>query len=328
MQLIHLNPKQLPTLPPLAMTIGNYDGVHLGHQALLTALANDAKQMGFASAVMIFEPQPREFFAPHNPPARLTSLDEKAAYIAELGVDYLIVASFDDEFRSLSASDFAMMLKGLNARHLVLGDDFRFGHDRAGDKAFLAAAGFSVDSLDSIMHDNQRVSSSLVRQALADGRLDSTKGLLGRDYAITGRVVHGDKIGRTLDFPTANIALNRIKPALHGVYGADVFAYRDGVRLDWAMLAHDDAVGVAGVAQGSLFGAVSVGLRPSVGGQDWRIEVHLPKFDGNLYDVQLTVVFRYFLHGERKYDGMDALKAGISQDVAELLAWRVSVSVE
>lgn len=328
MQIIHLNPKALPSLPPLAMTIGNYDGVHLGHQALLTALNHDAKQMGYASAVMIFEPQPREFFAPQNPPARLTSLDEKAAYITDLGMDYLIVASFDDDFRSLSADEFAQVLRGLNAQHLVLGDDFRFGHDRAGDKAFLAASGFSVDSLDSITQGGQRVSSSLVREALADGRLDVAKDLLGRDYAITGRVVHGDKIGRTLDFPTANIGLDRLKPALHGVYGADVFAYRDGVLLDWATLAEGDHRGVAGVAQGSLFGAVSVGLRPSVGGHDWRIEVHLPEFTGSLYELQLTVVFYHFLHGERRYENLDMLKAGISQDVADLLAWRASVSGE
>lgn len=322
MQLIHLTLDNLPSLPPLALTIGNYDGVHLGHQALLLALDRDAKQMGYQSAVMVFEPQPREFFTPDDPPARLTSLAEKAKYIGDLGVDYLIVASFDQAFRSLSAQDFATLLQGLNVRHLVLGDDFRFGHDRVGDKAFLAAAGFGVDSLHSVLQDGERISSSLVRKALAAGDLASAKSLLGRAYAITGQVEHGDKIGRTLDFPTANIAINRIKPALHGVYGADVIGFVDGRQIDLVSLGKDGQTGVVGMAQGSLFGAVSVGKRPSVNGQDWRVEVHLPQFAGDLYGIELQVTFTHYLHGERKYDGLDALKAGISDDVAQLLKWR------
>lgn len=319
MQIIFLDSHHLPTLPPLALAIGNYDGVHLGHQALLSALADDAKAMGLLPAVMVFEPQPREYFSPDNPPARLTNLTEKAEQIMRLGVQYLIVASFDDAFRSLSAAAFVDLLRSLNVSHLVLGDDFRFGQDRVGDKAFLQAAGFSVDNLPSITQNGVRISSSLVRQALAVGDLNAAKSMLGRSYGITGVVEHGDKIGRTLDFPTANVSLGRLKPALHGIFAADIIAYQNGVRLDWASLGQG---GVMGLKQDSLFGAVSIGLRPSVGGKQWRLEVHLPDFNGELYGVTLWVVFTHFLHGERHYDGVDALKAGITNDVAALLAWR------
>ncbi len=325
MQIISLNLTDLPTLPPIALTIGNYDGVHLGHQAMLKALTQDASKMALASAVMVFEPQPREFFSPDNPPARLTSLAEKAALMANLGVDYLLVASFDHTLRSLSAAEFTAVLGRLNAKHLVLGDDFRFGHDRVGDRQFLAAAGFSVDHLATVTanstadDESLRISSTAVRNYLADGDLGGAAALLGRDYAITGSVMHGDKIGRTLDFPTANVALNRLKPALHGVYGADVFIFRDDKPVDWAVFGEG---GVAGISAGSLFGTVSVGVRPSVNGTDWRLEVHLPGFSGDLYGLTMMVVFRHYLHGERHYASLNALKAGIADDVVQLLKWR------
>lgn len=319
MQIIFLDSHNLPTLPPLALTIGNYDGVHLGHQALLLALSDDAKTMDLSSAVMVFEPQPREFFSPDNPPARLTNLTEKAEQIAQLGVQYLIVASFDDAFRSLSAAAFVDLLRSLNVSHLVLGDDFRFGQDRAGDKLFLKNAGFSVDDLHSITQNGVRISSSLVRDALAIGDLDSAKSMLGRSYSMIGVVEHGDKIGRTLNFPTANVSLGRLKPALHGIFAADVFICQDGKPLDWASVGHG---GLQGLRQGSLFGTVSVGLRPSIQGKDWRLEVHLPKFQGDLYGSTLKVVFNHFLHGERQYEGIEALKVGIAKDVADLLKWR------
>lgn len=316
MQQLPLPLDNLPNLPPIALTIGNYDGVHLGHRAMIDALCADARAKNLAAAVMIFEPQPREFFAPENPPARLSNLSEKAALLADLGVQYLLVAHFDEDFRALTAADFADLLKKLNVQHLVLGDDFRFGQGRVGDKAFLAAAGFSVDNLHSICHHDQRISSTLVREHLAKGELSAAKQLLGRDYAITGVVEHGDKIGRTLDFPTANIALNRSKPALHGVFAADVFLEND----DWQA----DCGGVAGVATGALLGAVSIGTRPSVAGKQWRLEVHLPQFAGDLYGKRLTVRFLHHLHGERHYADLVALKAGIAQDIEQILQWRKS----
>lgn len=322
MQLIFLNPQKPVPLPPIALTIGNFDGVHLGHQAMLQALCQDATNMGLKTAVMVFEPQPREFFNPQNPPARLSSLDEKISLLSSLNVDYLLVAQFNDEFRGLSAQDFSQILHAMNVQHLVLGDDFRFGHDRLGDKAFLCQAGFSVDSLNTVSYNNVRVSSTAVRQALATGDLSLAKTLLGRDYAITGQVVHGDKIGRTLGFPTANIDLARSKPALHGVFGADILAYQNATPVNFAHLAICGKTGIKGTRPESLFGAVSIGTRPSVGGLTYRLEVHLPEFAGDLYGLTLQVVFLTYLHGEKTYQGLPALTAGISQDVKQLRLWR------
>lgn len=320
MQIIHLTTQAPVSLPPIALTIGNYDGVHLGHQAMLQMLATQAKAHDLAAAVMVFEPQPKEFLYPDMPPARLSGLSEKAEMMAKLGVDYLLVAGFDDEFRSLSANEFTKLLTKLNARHLVLGDDFRFGHDRLGDGQFLKQAGFEISHLPTAQIIGERVSSTAVRAALAGHDFAKAKAFLGRDYAITGEVVHGDKIGRTLNFATANVALNRPKPALLGVYGADVFAFKDGRVVDLSSLGEKQ--GVSGVVQGSLFGAVNVGMRPSVHGKECRLEVHLPNFAADLYGLTLTVVFRTFLHGEKKYANLEELKQGIAQDVVDLLAWR------
>lgn len=319
MKIIHLNPKNIATLPAHALTIGNFDGVHLGHQAMLTALKKDAHSKGLATAIMIFEPQPREFFNPDNPPARLTSFDEKLTLLDEFGVDFIIKASFNDEFRQLSAHDFANMLDALGTQHLVLGDDFRFGHDRTGDKYFLTTLGFSVESLATIKINETRVSSTAIRQALSLGELSHAKELLGRDYAMTGQVIHGDKIGRTLDFPTANIQINRLKPALHGIFGADIIAHKDGQLID---LYQCHQTGIKGLTPYSLFGAVNIGTRPSVNGTQYRLEVHLPKFSGDLYGLTLTVIFTKYLHEEIRYPNLESLKAGIHKDVNELLAWR------
>lgn len=323
MQIITLDLSAPATLPPIALTIGNYDGVHLGHQSMIARLLQTARQHDLAAAVMVFEPQPREFFCADNPPPRLSSLAEKAQMMSNLGVDYLIVAGFDDKFRLLSAKCFANLLTALNVQHLVLGDDFRFGHDRAGDAKFLKDAGFAVDNLSTVMADGERISSTAVRTALGNHDFCLARQLLGRDYAITGQVVHGDKIGRTLDFATANIALNRPKPALSGIYGADVFVIQDGKAADWRELGLTG--GVAGVQAGSLFGAVNVGTRPSINGKEYRLEVHLPQFSGDLYGLTLQVVFLTYLHGEKKYASLDELKAGIADDVLALLAWRAAV---
>lgn len=323
MQIITLDLSAPATLPPIALTIGNYDGVHLGHQSMIARLLQTARQHDLAAAVMVFEPQPREFFCADNPPPRLSSLAEKAQMMSNLGVDYLIVAGFDDKFRLLSAKCFANLLTALNVQHLVLGDDFRFGHDRAGDAKFLKDAGFAVDNLSTVMADGERISSTAVRTALGNHDFCLARQLLGRDYAITGQVVHGDKIGRTLDFATANIALNRPKPALSGIYGADVFVIQDGKAADWHELGLTG--GVAGVQAGSLFGAVNVGTRPSINGKEYRLEVHLPQFSGDLYGLTLQVVFLTYLHGEKKYASLDELKTGIADDVLALLAWRAAV---
>ena len=260
---------------------------------------------------------------------RITSLREKIVLLKEQEIDYVLIARFDQDFRALTALQFADLLKHqLNGRALVLGDDFRFGHDRTGDSEFLRAFGLPVQILHTVTdhaHQDERVSSTRIRDCLQQGDLATAKHLLGRDYAITGMVEHGDKIGRTLDFPTANIALNRIKPALHGIFAVSVTA-TDGT--DLSTLGKNTSCykkqGVQGLTKGSLFGACNVGTRPALKnkyGVEWRLEVNFPKFDGDLYGKELTVTFLHFLHGEKNYAGLDALKQGIAQDVVDLLDW-------
>jgi len=330
------SPSALPTntsqvdLAPCVLTIGNFDGVHLGHQAMLDQVRDIAHAQNLGSAVMIFEPQPREFFAPATAPARLTNLAEKQALLAEHGVETLIVAGFDTDFRSLSAQAFADILAmRLNVKALVLGDDFRFGHDRTGDSQFLRDYGLHVTNLHTVTDDSDkaaRISSTRIRDLLLAGDIDAANTLLGRDYAITGMVVGGDKIGRTMDFPTANIDLKRIKPALHGIFAVDVVSLdSEGQVIPNGLiaLADNEQTGIAGLRQNSLFGTANVGTRPSVDKtHDWRLEVHFPELQADLYGLTLQVRFLHYLHGERRYDGLEALKAGIHQDVTELLEWR------
>ena len=345
-------------LPPCVLTIGNFDGVHLGHQAMLTQMHRLAAAQHISAAVMIFEPQPREFFAPASAPARLTNLAEKQALLAEYGVETLIVASFDSDFRALSAKAFADLLaKRLNVQALVLGDDFRFGHDRTGDSQFLRDYGMQVTNLHTVTdgtgtdnkntgannkntatdnknNDNnskpnaERISSTRVRDLLLAGEIAAANQLLGRDYTITGTVVGGDKIGRTLDFPTANIDLTRLKPALHGIFAVDVVALDDDGQVITDGLigrATDGQTGVTGLRAHSLFGTANIGTRPSVDKpHEWRLEVHFPDFNADLYNQTLQVRFLHFLHGERHYESLDALKTGIHNDVAELLQWRAA----
>lgn len=317
-------------LAPCVLTIGNFDGVHLGHQAMLSQVRKIAHTQNLGAAVMIFEPQPREFFAPDTAPARLTNLSEKQALLAEYGVETLIVAGFDTDFRSLSAQAFADILAlRLNVKALVLGDDFRFGHDRTGDSQFLRDYGLHVTNLHTVTDDSveaDRISSTRIRDLLLAGDLDAANALLGREYAITGMVVGGDKIGRTLAFPTANIDLNRLKPALHGIFAVDVVSLdNDGNVITDGLIARADAgkTGVAGLRPDSLFGTANIGTRPSVDkAHSWRLEVHFPELQADLYGLTLQVRFLHYLHGERRYDGLEALKAGIHQDVSDLLEWR------
>lgn len=345
----------LTELAPCVLTIGNFDGVHLGHQAMLAKVRALANERQLSAAVMIFEPQPREFFAPQKAPARLTNLAEKQALLAEYGVDTLIVASFDSDFRALSATAFADLLAlRLKVKALVLGDDFRFGHDRTGDSQFLQNYGLQVTDLHTITdeisanneaadfdtakndsankttaddnNESTRISSTRVRDLLLAGNIEQANRLLGRDYTIMGTVVSGDKIGRTMDFPTANIDLNRIKPALHGIFAVDVVRLNkqgEVIINGLSALAAEGQTGVPGLRAHSLFGTASVGIRPSVNkGDNWRLEVHFPNFKADLYNETLQVRFLHYLHGERHYDGLEALKKGIHQDVTDLLAWR------
>ena len=317
-------------LAACVLTIGNFDGVHLGHQAMLAQVRDTAKAQNIGSAVMIFEPQPREFFAPATAPARLTNLAEKQALLAEYGIETLIVASFDSDFRLLSAQAFADILAlRLNVKALVLGDDFKFGHDRTGDSQFLRDYGLDVTNLHTVIDDKgkgARISSTRIRDLLLAGDLDAANALLGRDYAMTGVVVGGDKIGRTMDFPTANVDLKRIKPALHGIFAVDVVSLDDNgdvIPNGLTALTNSENSGVAGLRPHSLFGTANIGIRPSVDKEhDWRLEVHFPKLKADLYGLTLQVRFLHYLHGERHYESLEALKAGIHNDVIDLLEWR------
>ena len=311
-------------LPKTAVTIGNFDGVHLGHQAMVSQLKALAAEHRLKTAVMIFEPQPLEFFKSYEAPPRITSLREKVEYLSELGVDYIVVAKFDNAFRSLSAEEFAEILKTkLNTQSLVLGEDHHFGKNRQGNSEFLRQYGFHVSDLQNIEVNGERVSSTLIRQTLQAGDLAHAAKLLGRPYSITGRVQYGDQIGRTINFPTINVRLNRHKPCLHGIYGVDVICETLSLK-DRVQSENPDKTGIAGYAPSALFGAGHVGTRPAIAQEhpEWRLEVHFPDVSANLYGLLMRVTFLNYLHGEKNYPSLEALKAGIDDDVEKLLEFR------
>ncbi len=288
-----------PAPAPTALTIGNFDGVHLGHRALLGQLKARAESSALVPAVLTFEPHPREFFAPVTAPARLSTLREKLELIAEAGIAVAYVCRFKAGMATCPADEFiADILVGrLGIRHLIVGDDFRFGAGRGGDFALLQRSGqdhgFSVESLPSVVVDGQRVSSSVVRQALADGRMDDAARLLGRPYAIDGRVVAGRQLGRQLGVPTANIRIKHRKPPLNGVF----------------------AVEVGGLTAGERVGIANIGFRPSVDhGASPLLEVHLFDFSGDLYGAHLSVRFLRKLRDEQKFADLAALKRQIARD--------------
>ncbi|WP_010489674.1 bifunctional riboflavin kinase/FAD synthetase [Pseudomonas sp. S9] len=281
-------------------TIGNFDGVHRGHQAILARLRERAAELGVPSCVVIFEPQPREFFGPDTAPARLTRLRDKLALLAAEGVDRVLCLAFNRRLRELSAAEFVhkVLVEGLGVRHLEVGDDFRFGCDRAGDFAFLSAAakreGFSVEAATTVELDGIRVSSTRVREALQNADFSLAEHLLGRPFQIAGRVLHGKKLGRQLNAPTANIQLKRHRVPLTGVYL--VSTEIDG--KTWP-------------------GVANIGVRPSVD-SDGRahLEVHLLDFAGDVYGRRLTVAFHHKLRDEQRFASLEALKTAIAADIA------------
>ena len=292
-------------------TIGNFDGVHRGHQAILARLRERAADLGLPSCVVIFEPQPREFFAPDKAPARLTRLREKLCLLEQQGIDQVLCLAFNRRLRELSAAEFvqAVLVEGLAVRHLEVGDDFRFGCDRAGDFDFLlragAAEGFSVEAATTIEVDGQRVSSTRLREVLARGDLQAAQALLGRPFSLTGRIVHGQKLGRQLGAPTANVQLKRRSTPLSGVYMVSL------------------------VLDGSPHpGVANIGMRPSVrsDGQP-HLEVHLLDLQADLYGRRAQVVFHHKLRDEQRFASLEALKAAISADIAAARDyWRASLS--
>ncbi|MGE5466324.1 MAG: bifunctional riboflavin kinase/FAD synthetase [Ignavibacteria bacterium] len=291
---------------PTVLTIGNFDGLHLGHRAMLERLVGKARELGLPASVMTFEPHPREVFAPDQAPARLTSMREKLNLLESCGVDRTYVCRFDRRLASLSADDFVgkLLVRGLAARHVIIGDDFRFGKGRSGDFAALEAAGkqhgFSCEAMHTVEVDGERVSSSAVRDALAAGDLEHAARLLGRPYVIAGRVVHGDKIGRKYGFPTANVQLKRKRMPLTGVF----------------------AVMVSGLDKRQLPGAANLGVRPTLAaGMKPVLEVHLFDFDREIYGSHVTVHFLHKLREERRFASLDELRTQIDRDVAQTRAY-------
>lgn len=281
-------------------TIGNFDGVHRGHQAILKRLRERAVELGLPSCVVIFEPQPREFFAPETAPARLARLRDKVDLLAAEGVDLVLCLTFNQRLSKLRATEFVdtVLIDGLGVKHLEVGDDFRFGCDRIGDFDFLqkvgAEKGFTVEAAQTVEIDGVRVSSTKVRNALAAADFALAEDLLGRPFEISGRVLHGQKLARQLGTPTANVQLKRRRAPLTGVYL--VSAEIDG--KVWP-------------------GVANIGVRPTVAG-DGRphLEIHLLDFAGDIYGRRLTVVFHQKLRDEQRFASLEALKTAIDADVA------------
>ena len=286
------------------LTIGNFDGVHRGHQAVLSRLQEQAVQLGLPSCVMVFEPQPLEFFAREKAPARLSRLRDKYEAIAALNIDRLLCVKFDHAFAELTAAEFIeqILVRKLAVRFLVIGDDFRFGLQRRGDFALLMEAGrqygFQVLSTDTLLHDQQRVSSTLLREALREGRLEDVTQMLGHPYTITGRVAHGAKLGRTIGFPTANIHLKRLVVPVQGVYAVQVL-----------------------IADAIHFGVANIGFRPTVNGTRSQLEVHIFDFKGDLYGKQLQIQVCHKLRDEQKFPSFSALQTQITMDSRQARQW-------
>lgn len=283
-------------------TIGNFDGVHLGHQAVFEALTARARAAGVPSLVITFEPQPMEFFRPDQAPARLTRLREKLAAINDCGIERVLLIRFDSRFAAIGAEDFVqrILVDQLGIRHLYVGDDFRFGQGRSGDFALLRrvgeARGFGVESLATVAERGARISSTRIRDALLAGDLDHAARCLGRRYRICGRVAHGNRRGRSIGFPTVNIGLLRRATPLRGVFAVEV-------------------LGVDGAARQ---GVANIGNRPTLQGDDrFLLEVHLFDFDGDLYGRHLEVDFVAHIRAERRFDSFDALREQIARDAQQ-----------
>ena len=306
--------------PACAVTIGNFDGVHRGHQAMLALLRSEARHRGVPSCVMTFEPHPRDHFAAvhHKPelaPARIATLRDKLHELRECGIDQCVVLPFNTRFASQSPDDFIhdVLVRGLGARYVLVGDDFRFGAQRAGDYAMLDAAGarlgFDVARMNSYEVRGLRVSSSAVRDALGRGAMDEVAPLLGRPYAISGHVVHGRKLGRELQCPTLNLRFSHWKPAASGIF----------------------VVRVHGLSDGPLPGVANLGIRPSLDPNDVNggrvlLETHCLQWPAHLgaeggYGKIIRVELLHKLHDERQYASLEALQQGIHQDCEDARAW-------
>ena len=302
MQIIRGINQLRPFIQGCVLTIGNFDGVHIGHSVVINKLAEKGKLLGLPVVVMVFEPQPLEFFLKDNAPSRLTRLREKILHIQHLPVDYFLIAKFNQQFANLDPDYFIqeILLQQLNVKYLVVGDDFHFGKARRGNFSLLQEAGerynFKVTDTASYAVKGCRVSSTLIRDALSNGNLAEAKSLLGRDYSVCGRVVHGDKLGRKIGFPTANVQLLRKNTPIQGVF----------------------AVTMTGIGEQPVFGVANVGTKPTVNGKEKvLLETHLFNFDQNIYGKYVEVHFKYKIRSEMRFQSVDDLKQQIQLDTAQ-----------
>jgi len=286
------------------LTIGNFDGVHLGHARVITALIEKAKRLNYTPAVMIFEPQPQELFSPESAPARLTRLRDKYFLLKKLGVQRLICVNFHREFAGKCAKEFIeqLLVKQLGIKHLIIGDDFRFGKNRIGDFNLLKQAGekfnFSVSDTASFKLEDCRISSTKIRNALELDQLADAEKMLGRPYSIIGRVFHGDKRGRQLGFPTANVLLKRRVSPISGVYVVKI-----------------------NTVDNCFSGVANIGSRPTVAGIRQQLEVHIFNFNKDIYGETIEVVMLKKLRNEMKFSSLDELTKQITQDSEQAKAY-------
>lgn len=294
----------LPAHRGCVLTIGNFDGVHRGHAEVIANLVKKARHFGLPATLMTFEPQPQELFRGQDAPARLSLLRDKVRLLGELGIDRLVCVNFNQKFAQMPAKEFVeeLLVRKLGVKYLVVGDDFCFGRARQGNFELLRTAGeqhgFAVVSTQSFLVGDHRVSSTMVREALAKGNLDQARRLLGHPYTLSGKVAHGKKLGRTLGFPTANIAMKRKVVPVRGVFA---------VRLWW-----DGSEQYDGVA--------NVGFRPTVQGQNCQLEVHLFDFEGDLYGRKVEVELVAKIRDEKPFESLEALKKQIMNDADEARA--------
>ena len=288
-----------------AVTIGNFDGVHRGHQLVISQLKQVAATTSLPTVVIIFEPQPIEYFAPDKAPKRLARFREKIAYLKAQRIDYLLCLHFDLKLATQSAEDFVqqILINSLNTKHLVIGDDFHFGKNRQGNFQFLKdnaeRYGFMVDETETLMIDGERVSSTRIRESIQQGNFEKAAELLGRPYSLSGRIAHGQKLGRELGYPTINIKMGDKTLIVKGIF----------------------AVNVKGLDNRVLEGVASIGTRPTVNGVDTILEVYILDFDRDVYGYSVEVNFLHKIRDEEKFDSLEELAAHIARDTEKAKAF-------
>jgi riboflavin kinase/FMN adenylyltransferase len=294
----HKNDRPSDLTAGAVATIGNFDGVHLGHQLVINKIRDHSTQSKLPSMIIAFEPSAKEFFLKDNAPPRLTSFREKFSLIDKLGIDYFVCLHFNHALANMPAEEFIkkILVNTLGVKHLTVGDNFRFGKDRKGHFNLLQhhanKLDYEVEDTESFESNGKRVSSSLIREFLNKGEMDHAKKMLGRDYSMSGRVVHGDEKGRTIGFPTANIPIKRKNCAVSGVFAVTVLM-QDGKKY---------------------YGVANIGHRPTIGGTRTQLEVHIFQFAQDIYGKFLTVTFNKKLRDEKKFASFDELKKQIKQD--------------